>query len=186
MGAALRELLTEGRALRQLLCSLLGDDAELDELACMLSEPGARRQPVHPDSPAVGVAHGVGDEGRIGHAGSRPSLSAAGRHALDGAHRWRGTPRRRARRVETSRAARAPRGARRDALEGDALVFDSHKGENRASDGTRARSSTYPSRGRRPPRASRAPALRGLRVGTIVAWWRPLRSCGKCSRAVGK
>lgn len=28
-----------------------------DELACMLSDPGARRQPVHPDAPAESAAH---------------------------------------------------------------------------------------------------------------------------------
>ena len=52
---ALRHLFGGGggaRALYEALRGLLGDDAELDELACMISDPGARRQPVHPDTPA--------------------------------------------------------------------------------------------------------------------------------------
>ena len=36
---------------RATLEALLGSDAELYELAAMVSDPGARRQPVHPDTP---------------------------------------------------------------------------------------------------------------------------------------
>ena len=57
MWAALAELLEGGGgALRQVLAALLGADAELYELACMVSEPGARRQPVHPDTPCAEAA----------------------------------------------------------------------------------------------------------------------------------
>jgi len=37
--------------LRPMLCEVLGDDAELFELAALISDPGAPRQPLHPDTP---------------------------------------------------------------------------------------------------------------------------------------
>lgn len=55
--ATLRQLFAGLSVLSGTLQALLGSDAELDELACMVSEPGARRQPVHPDTPAEGAEH---------------------------------------------------------------------------------------------------------------------------------
>lgn len=57
--AALRAVL---ETLQKPLALQLGDDAELYELAALVSLPGAARQPVHPDTPIVagkGTTHGV-------------------------------------------------------------------------------------------------------------------------------
>jgi ectoine hydroxylase-related dioxygenase (phytanoyl-CoA dioxygenase family) len=48
---ALRELLADTSTLSKVLSSTLTDDAQLYELATLISEPGSPRQPVHPDNP---------------------------------------------------------------------------------------------------------------------------------------
>lgn len=59
--AALRALLAQPRV-RQALAQVLGEDAELYELAAMVSDPGARRQPVHPDTPFPETRRGAAPE----------------------------------------------------------------------------------------------------------------------------
>ena len=57
--ASLKHLLRGDAALRDTLAELLGSDAELYELAAMVSDVGARRQAVHPDTPIeTGVEDG--------------------------------------------------------------------------------------------------------------------------------
>ena len=50
MQKALRELLQNSK-LANVIVSTIGEDATLYELAALISEPGAPRQPVHPDNP---------------------------------------------------------------------------------------------------------------------------------------
>lgn len=49
--AALHELLGEGSVLGPLLTEVIGDEGMLQEIACLISEPGAKQQPLHPDTP---------------------------------------------------------------------------------------------------------------------------------------
>lgn len=48
---ALHELLGDGAVLGDLLEELVGEQGVFNELACLISEPGARQQPLHPDTP---------------------------------------------------------------------------------------------------------------------------------------
>lgn len=48
---ALQELLGEGSTLGPLIDELMGEDAVLQEIACLISEPGSDQQPLHPDTP---------------------------------------------------------------------------------------------------------------------------------------
>ena len=49
--AALEELLGAGSVLGELLEEIVGPDAVFNELACLISEPGSKQQPIHPDTP---------------------------------------------------------------------------------------------------------------------------------------
>jgi hypothetical protein len=49
--SALHELLGDGAVLGDLLEELVGEQGVFNELACLISEPGARQQPLHPDTP---------------------------------------------------------------------------------------------------------------------------------------
>ena len=48
---ALDELLGEGSVVGPLLAEITGADGYLQELACLISEPGSEQQPLHPDTP---------------------------------------------------------------------------------------------------------------------------------------
>lgn len=48
---ALDELIGEGSVLGPLLTELAGDAAKLQEIACLISDPGSKQQPIHPDTP---------------------------------------------------------------------------------------------------------------------------------------
>lgn len=48
---ALDELLGEGSVLGDLLCEVVGEHAIFNEVACLISEPGSKQQPIHPDTP---------------------------------------------------------------------------------------------------------------------------------------
>ena len=48
---ALNELLGEGSTLGPLLKEVVSDDGMLQEIACLISEPGSKTQPLHPDTP---------------------------------------------------------------------------------------------------------------------------------------
>jgi len=49
--AALHELIGEGSTLGPLLTEIVSDDGMLQEIACLISEPGSQQQPLHPDTP---------------------------------------------------------------------------------------------------------------------------------------
>ena len=49
--AALEELLGAGSVLGELLEEVVGPDAVFNEVACLISEPGSKQQPIHPDTP---------------------------------------------------------------------------------------------------------------------------------------
>lgn len=49
--AALDELIGDGSVLGPLLEEVVGRGATFNELACLISEPGSRCQPIHPDTP---------------------------------------------------------------------------------------------------------------------------------------
>jgi hypothetical protein len=48
---ALHELLGDGAVVGDLIEELVGEQGVFNELACLFSEPGARQQPLHPDTP---------------------------------------------------------------------------------------------------------------------------------------
>lgn len=54
--SALQELLGESSRLAPLLEQVAGNDARLQEVACLISEPGSCAQPMHPDIPYTPVA----------------------------------------------------------------------------------------------------------------------------------
>ena len=47
---ALHELVGEGSTLGTLVREIMGDGGVLQEIACLISEPGSRQQPLHPDT----------------------------------------------------------------------------------------------------------------------------------------
>jgi ectoine hydroxylase-related dioxygenase (phytanoyl-CoA dioxygenase family) len=49
--SALDELIGAGSVLGPLLTEVVGADGMLQEIACLISEPGSQQQPVHPDTP---------------------------------------------------------------------------------------------------------------------------------------
>jgi len=49
--AAVSSLLKRGSVLGDLLTEVVGDAAVLQEVACLISEPGSQQQPLHPDTP---------------------------------------------------------------------------------------------------------------------------------------
>ena len=49
--AALHELLGEGAVLGDLLEEVVGSGGIFNEVACLISEPGSKQQPIHPDTP---------------------------------------------------------------------------------------------------------------------------------------
>jgi len=49
--AALDELIGEGSVMGELLEEVVGRKAALNEVACLISEPGSKQQPIHPDTP---------------------------------------------------------------------------------------------------------------------------------------
>jgi hypothetical protein len=53
--AALDELLGEGSVLGELLEEVVGREGRFNEHACLISEPGSKRQPIHPDTPYTPV-----------------------------------------------------------------------------------------------------------------------------------
>lgn len=67
--------------LRPMLGDVLGDDAELFELAALVSDPGAPRQPMHPDTTRQKDAPGDGGEGAsaggVGGEGDAPAVVTA-------------------------------------------------------------------------------------------------------------
>ena len=74
---AVSELLHTHPTLRATLAALLGDDAELYELATMVSSPGAHRQPVHPDTPIEPIERSPVDGDGSGAAEALPAVCTA-------------------------------------------------------------------------------------------------------------